>query len=466
MDDVELTFNPASFLGGIKKITDGVNTFSAKATTKFGDVGKIVSSLTNRMPNFGKIKLPTFKESVNSVKEDFSSLGKFFRNMFKSSKPSEDTEKESKKVKESVNGMSTFMVAKGMIIAQVLMGSFRKAFDFIKNGIPEVGRAMSIAGGIIQRNLFWPLRKELAPMLQKMLDWVRDHREMFVRWGGALVNMFRAITAVVKGFIAMFKALITPVAEKIKTLFGNTANGISEIFNIVLFKISSVVMFLQVAFMPLINSIGETLARMVEFVSSFFSGFADGVAGIAGPFSDLITQLVALDKALSLSDGSAGLLLSTLKVLGDFVGSTLYTIIASAASMVDGMTNSIQKFSNSIRSMKAMASGDYNQVKRIADEQKLLDIQLATRNKQREIDLKNKWGGFVDRTKANFSPNSNTSSKQINATSKVNIEKMEIKVAPGEDPKKAGESFIEGMNKKNSQNFKNILLNEAGSMGY
>ena len=325
---------------------------------------------------------------------------------------------------------------------------------------------MSISSDIIQRNLLWPLRKELAPMLQKMLDWVRDHRAMFVRWGGVLVNIFRAVTQVVKGFISMFKAMIEPIANKMKQIFGDTAGGISDVFNIVLFKITAVIMFLQVAFMPIVTKIGEAVAWMIGLWNAYFEGWKNGIAGIAGPFGDLVNQVNELLDLLALTDGQTNILYASFKVLGDFVGTTLYTAVSGLAQFIDGLVTNIKNIVDGISWAKAKLSGTATEAKEISDRMEQREAEFDKRSSARIDGLKKKWGEFADRSKATFSPSSNTSSKQINATSKVNIEKMEIKLGPGEDPKKAGEGFIEGMNKKNSQNFKNILLNEAGAQGY
>lgn len=406
MDDVELTFNPTSFINGINKITDAMNAFENK------------------------------------------------------------TKEKGEKVNKTTEGMSSFMVAKGMIIANMMMGIFNKVFNFIKTGLPEIGRAMSIASGIIQRNLLWPLRKEMAPMLQKMLDWVRDHRAMFVRWGGTLVNIFRAIVSNIKGLINLVSALVSPIAEKLKSLFGNVAGGISDVFNIVLFKVTAVIMFLQVAFTPIFTKIGDLTAWTIGLVSEFFQGFSDGISGITGPFMDLLNQFQSLLDLLTLSDGQSDSLYQSFKVLGDFVGTVLYSAVSGLAQIIDGLVNSVKNVVDGISWAKAKLTGTASEAEAIADKMDKRNKEYAERTSKRLEDNKKKWGGFVDRTQATFSPSSSTSSKQINATSKVNIEKMEIKVAQGEDPKKAGESFIEGMNKKNSQNFKNILLNEAGAQGY
>lgn len=404
-EDVELTFNPQSFIEGVKKMTDAMNTFENR--TK--DTGKGVDKNTNQM--------------------------------------------------------SSFMVAKGTIMAHAIMAVFQKVFNFIKTGLPELGKTFSIASDIIQRNLLWPLRKELAPMLQKVLDWTRDHRAMFVRWGGALVNVFRAIGAIVQGFFKMISAVISPVAEKLKSMFGGVAGGIGDVFNIVLFKITAVIMFLQVAFMPIFKKIGDTLAWAIGLVESFFEGFSNGISGITGPFMDLLNQFQSLLDLLTLSDGQSDTLYQSFKVLGDFVGTVLYSAISGLAQIIDGLVNSVKNVVDGIAWAKAKLTGTAAEADAIQARMDQRNKEFSERSAKRAEGLKNKWSDFDGRTVAEFHPTSKTSAKQINASSKVTVEKIEIKVDKGTDPIKAGEGFIEGMNKKTSQNFKNIILSEQAAQG-
>ena len=404
-EDVELTFNPQSFIEGVKKMTAAMNTFENRTT----DTGK--------------------------------------------------------KVDKNTNQMSSFMIAKGTIMAHAIMGVFQKVFNFIKTGLPELGKTFSIASDIIQRNLLWPLRKELAPMLQKVLDWTRDHRAMFVRWGGALVNVFRAVAAVVQGFFKIFSAIITPIANKLKSMFGGVAGGIGDVFNIVLFKITAVIMFLQVAFMPIFQKIGDTIAWCVGLIGEFFSGFTNGLSGIAAPFADLVDQLKNLLDLFTLTDGQTNVLYSSVKVLGDFIGTSLYTVIVALAQGIDAMINKIKDVVDGVSWAKAKLTGTAEEADAIQARMDRRNKEYSERSAKRAEGLKNKWSDFGGRTVAEFYPTSKTSAKQINASSKVNVEKVEIKVDKETDPIKAGEGFIEGMNKKTSQNFKNIILNEQAAQG-
>lgn len=403
--DVEFTFNPESFLKGVQKMSDAMNGFEVK------------------------------------------------------------TKEKGKQVENTHTSISAGMIAKGQILASMFMKVAGSVVNFVKSGVPEIGKTFDIAGDIFKRNLFWPLRKELAPMLQKILDWTRDHRAMFVRWGGALVNVFRAVTTVFKGFYKMFEAMIKPIADKLKSIFGGVAGGISEVFNIVLFKITAVVMFLQVAFMPLFERIGKAIAFAIGLVNSFFQGFSNGISGISKPFGDVIQQFLRLIDLFKLGNNEVNILNGAFKVMGDFVGTSLYTALSALAQVIDTIVFGITKMVQGVTWAKAKISGSAEDVAKINAEMEKTNKEFEERTKQRSEDVNKKWSGMWDRTKATFSPSSVTSSKQVNASQKVNIEKMEIKVSEGQDAKKAGSDFIEGMNKKMSQQFKGLIMNEMTAQG-
>lgn len=405
-EDIEFTFNPDSFLKGVKKMSDAMNSFESHS-----------------------------KEST-------------------------------KKMEKGNEKMSSGMVAKGQIMANIFMKLAQSVVNFIKSGVPEIGKTFDIAGGIFMRNFFWPLRKELAPMLQKILDWTRDHRAMFVKWGGVLVNVFRAVIQIFKGFYRMFEAMMKPIADKLKQVFGGVASGISDIFNVLLFKITAVYMYLQVAFLPLFERIGKVIAWVIGLVEAFFNGFMDGISGISGPFQDLLNQFYRLIDLFQIGDSKTNILLATFKSLGDFIGTTLYAAISVVAGLIDLVISSIEHTVDMISLAKAKLTGTSSEVAEIQNRMAQREKEHLERQKQRITDIGKKYSEFGSRTAANFSPSSSTSSKQVTANQKVVVEKLEIKVAQGEDPKKVGEGFIEGMNKRMSQQFKNILLNEAGAQGY
>lgn len=404
-EDVSLTFDPNSFLQGLKKITDAMNGFEKTTKTKGEQVNK------------------------------------------------------------STGNMSSFMVAKGMLMANMIMAAFHKAFNFIKTGLPELSRVSSIAGGIFQRNFLWPLRKEIAPYLQKILDWTRDHRAMFVRWGGILVNVFRSVMAVGKGAIGLLKAMFEPIGKMLKRVFGGVAKDITEVFNILLFKMTAIFLFISVVFKPLFETFGKIIARMVQLMASFWEGFKNGISGIAEPLTDVINMLVQLADALGLTSDEAGLMTSAFKILGDFLGTTLYSVIMLIAEGLDFIVNTIRGATAAIKMMYAEWNGDAVEAKRINDEFEKQQEAFEKRSAERWEKAKAKWGGFVDRTKAEFSANPETSSKQINNSTNVKVDNMNIVIDKNTNPEKAGKEFMEGV-KKGSGVQKQLKDERVSTGGY
>jgi len=107
---------------------------------------------------------------------------------------------------------STQKISKGVSISAMSFLKINAALSFAKMGIsklmsniPEIGQTFKIAGDVITRNFLWPLRQQLMPYLQKFLNWVRDHRAMFVRWGAVLVNVFQVVVQGVKSAINILK---------------------------------------------------------------------------------------------------------------------------------------------------------------------------------------------------------------------------------------------------------------------
>ena len=81
-------------------------------------------------------------------------------------------------------------------ILSILFSGFTAFYNKFKEFVPEFTKTFSVASDIFFKNLFWPLRQYLLPYLQKLLDWVRDNRKMFIAWGGVLVNVFNGVNLI------------------------------------------------------------------------------------------------------------------------------------------------------------------------------------------------------------------------------------------------------------------------------
>lgn len=295
MDEVALTFNPNSFVAGVNQMT--------KAMT-------------------------TFENNNSKVDNNF---------------------------KKKTDSMSSFMVAKGMLLAQVITSGFKS----MMNKIPEVGKSFEIAGDIISRNLLWPLRKELIPLLQGMLNWVRDHRAMFVRWGQVIANVFRGIVTIVKGAVEAWTRIFKRLGEGISKVFGGASLSVEKILNILVFKIVAVMLFMQAIMEPVLNWVVDKLIMMLGWVKKFFDGFSRGVGNISPALGDLMNQLSRLWNLFSIGEGEIGVIGKAFEIFGFILGSTVQPAILLIAEAIDSMITSVKLLADSFKFLGNVLTGDF-----------------------------------------------------------------------------------------------------------
>lgn len=152
-----------------------------------------------------------------------------------------------------------------------LVGLAVKSVKFVLDQIPEVGKAFGIAKDIFFKNLFYPLRRFLMPLLQKMLNWVRDNRGMFAKWGAALVNVFRVVGRGVQIVFDFGKKILDTVRRIFSFIFGDTRNSIEDIINVITFKLAAVVNFIKILFEPIINTILSGIEKLSKPVGDLLA---------------------------------------------------------------------------------------------------------------------------------------------------------------------------------------------------
>jgi hypothetical protein len=196
------------------------------------------------------------------------------------------TEKSAKKMSSGVS-----MSAMSFLKINAALGMAKMGISKMMANIPELGRTFQIAGDIISRNFLWPLRQQLMPMLQKFLNWVRDHRAMFVRWGGVLQSVFNMVVTGIKAAINILKPFYEAAMKFFKGIFGGTADSIDKIANMILFKISAVMVYLEAVLKPSMQAIANIVFGIAEAIKSFVQGLAEGYAAIGG-LGPEITELI------------------------------------------------------------------------------------------------------------------------------------------------------------------------------
>lgn len=291
MDDVTLTFDPVLFQKGLDAINSGITTMNE---------------------NFNKF--------------------------------SQEASKKTQKV-----ALSSMNLAKAMIPIGIAVAGIRKGL----RQIPELGRSFSIAGSIITKQLLWPLRRELIPMLQKMLDWVRDNRAMFLRWGNVVANVFRIIKSIVSGIWKFIKKFWETLAGHLERIFGRTTQTISNMVNVILFKIATIIQFIMLMFEPLAEFFANIFATIIETTKAWLEGFFKGL-GDLGPELKLVTSWIKdLAKWISNTDSNTIGLVKSFKIFGIILGALTGTIIRSFVEGIDDLITGIKKISIAVDMFKA-----------------------------------------------------------------------------------------------------------------
>jgi hypothetical protein len=251
--------------------------------------------------------------------------------------------------------------------------------------MPEIGQAFGIAKDVFMKNLLWPLRQQIMPLLQKMLDWVRDNRARFVQWGATIGNIFRTILIVAKNLWAVFKGLVDVISNAFQKAFKTNFKSFDEFLNVLSFKISAVIIYLGMLakdvisfFKPLIDSVvglGVAFGKVAwDALGSFFGGLSSKASGI-GSFRDAIKGFTealtkffgdpAVQKAIKDFTSFLGAAIGTgltdaLRILADFLN-----IITSAIRALNGEHIDWGKVFGNLGSDLLSAGGDIT--KGIAD---------------------------------------------------------------------------------------------------
>jgi len=186
--------------------------------------------------------------------------------------------------------------------------------------IPEVGQAFTIAKDIMFRNLLWPLRKMLMPILQGILNWVRDNRAAFVRWGQYIANIFKAVITLVKAIFGAIKSIISGIMKGI----GLAGKNVDETLNIITFKVNAVVLFLS----GILERIGKVIGAIFEGLGKTFGPALKGIGEFIGH----------LLKLLGLTGDST----KAWKIFGGVIGVVLSAIVAVVLTVIDAIITLIQ----------------------------------------------------------------------------------------------------------------------------
>ena len=237
-------------------------------------------------------------------------------------------------------------ISKGFNAVIGKLAIIKGAFVAIKgalNNMPEIGQAFGIAKDIFVKNLLFPLRKQIMPLLQRMLDWVRDSRTMFIKWGQTLANIFRAVTSAFKTLIEFTRQTIKNVSTLVGNLFGDTIGSFDNLLNILSFKLAVAFEFLKLIAKPLREAIEPIIKLLTTVITAFTGGFLEGIAGIEGPLKRIFESMSGIVDALFTGEGPLKFWKDVFEGLGFVIGTTIRLAFEGIAIVLETIETVIQK---------------------------------------------------------------------------------------------------------------------------
>lgn len=278
------------------------------------------------------------------------------------------------KVLGGMNKMETSAtnVAKGVsrgfnrIIAKI--GIAAGAFFSLRtaiNNMPEIGKAFGIAKDTILKNLLFPIRKQLMPLLQGLLDWTRDNRTLFVKWGQAIAGVLKSAINGFKQFLGFMKRVGGGALDFINRIFDSSIGSFSELINVAIFKIATAVEFFKALMAPLgellgplvdqfvdilvptVQSLASILGKVAEFAvrigTAFLEGWLEGVQGIEGPITKIWDAIKGILDALFTGEGPLEFWSKTFEGIGKIVGTVLVGAFETIGLVLQGIEFVIRK---------------------------------------------------------------------------------------------------------------------------
>lgn len=248
------------------------------------------------------------------------------------------------------------------------LGAAYLSFKALLSQIPEIGTAFKSAGNIFLRNFLWPLRQYLLPLLQKMLAWVRDNRSMFVKWGTVLVSAFKVVAQIVKGLFNLVKSFVSGFSNTFKRIFGITTKSISDMINLLLFKVTVLAQFILITLEPVFKKIGEAIATLMGHFKTLAKGVGEGFGDIIEPFIQLKEVLNDIINSIFKGNDLVIDWGETFRKTGLIIGATLKFILTGLIGVIDVIQIAIRAVIKFFQAWSAIMKGDIGRLDIIREE--------------------------------------------------------------------------------------------------
>jgi len=253
-------------------------------------------------------------------------------------------------------------ISQGMTNAVMKIGAVTAGFLGVKAiiaRIPEVGMVFKQAGDIFFKNLLWPLRKELMPLLQGILNWVRDNRGQFVVWGQTIANVFKVILTVGKEIFEVAKAIGSAFLNLVNNIFGSQIKNFDELLNVLSFKFALIAEFIGGILKGITKSdfftkteeiVGKILNLFVQLADAFVKGFGKNLPDLEDTFKSMADSMsIIIDKLYTGEDALEGWK-TVFTTIGELVGNTvtaLSQLMKALSFVVKGDEAGYEKWYNS-----------------------------------------------------------------------------------------------------------------------
>jgi hypothetical protein len=330
--DVDFTFDTSAFDKAMKNISNKLLSLPSMA-------GKAVKKTGSFFVSGGKKMAKGIKNGIKKIPGFIKGVFSKVRERFKKARSA-----ASDMSKGIVKGLQNVALKAGLVALAM------KGIQGILSNMPEIGQAFGIAKDVFLRNLLFPLRKAVFPLLQKLVDWVRNNRLMFIRWGQTLANIFLTIVDKVKMIIAAGKELTSFFLGFINDIFGTSVNDLTELFNLLTFKFALMIEFLRsqsgtiLEFLsPIIDIIKIGLSGAFESLGAFFAAFLDSVQGIEKPLLNILKTIRDFTSVLFDAENSGANLQTTFKEIGRFLGNIFSVLADVTDSLLKGFLPAITK---------------------------------------------------------------------------------------------------------------------------
>jgi hypothetical protein len=259
------------------------------------------------------------KPFLNSINAMWTALGK----------TTDNAKRMAASVTNALQNIGTTIgasVQHGIILASGLMNKALVAFKGLQkemfDQIPEVSQAFDIAKDVMFQNLFWPLRKEIMPLLMQMTTWVTEHRALFVKWGQAAANVFKAVVELATQLWTVFKALADTVGTAFNRAFNTNFRSFQEFLDVLSFKVVAVIMYFKLL-------AGQLKIDIQPFFDWFFKKVKEGITW----FNKFIKKIGEIDGWAHTLETTMGLMGAAIEGLGGI----FTTFLESSANFVKGI---------------------------------------------------------------------------------------------------------------------------------